>query len=250
MSAEVVLYNGSIRTLDPARPIVEALVVRRERVLAIGSSEDMLSLVGPKATHIDLGGRLVIPGFQDAHVHLCSHGLTLQRLDLNGALSLEVALERVRARADARRLAASEWILGRGWNHNLWPNAVQPTRHDLDRVAALNPVALWSKDGHAMWANSGALCTAGIDATTPDPPGGRVLRDAAGEPIGILLERAQELVSRCLPDPAPSEMLAAARASLAEAARLGVTSAHNCEGSQSFSAFRRLAQMGDLTLRI
>jgi len=250
MSKNLVLYNGRVHTLNARNPAAEALTVRDDRILAVGSSQDMLSLAGSGASCVDLAGRLAIPGFEDAHVHFCTHGLALRQLELGGALSLEDALARVQSSADAHRPSTGQWILGRGWNHNLWPNPVQPTRHDLDRVAKHIPVALRSKDGHSTWANSAALRSAGIDASMPDPPGGRILRDLAGEPTGILVERAADLLSSCLPKPSPSAMAEAARSAVADAARLGVTSAHNCEGAESFHSFERLAQAGELTVRI
>jgi len=250
MADQMILYNGSVHTLDGETPRAQAVAIEGDRILSVGSSEVMLSLASPGARRIDLAGRMAIPGFQDAHVHLCAHGLALQQVDLQGAASLDETLKRVRARAHAEHLAEGEWIVGRGWNHNLWPRPTQPTRHDLDRVSERIPIALHSKDGHSLWVNSAALRTAAIDATTPDPPGGRILHDPTGQANGILVERAQELVRRCLPDPTPSAMLNAARIALTDAARFGVTSAHNCEGPDSFRAFARLAEKDELTARI
>ena len=245
---DTILHGGAIHTMDARAPLVEALAVRGGRVLAAGSNEEVLSLGHDATRRIDLGGRTVLPGFQDAHVHFCSHGLVLQRLDLSGPGSLEQALEQVRTAAS--HLDQGQWLRGRGWNHNAWPRPVQPTRHDLDAVAPHLPVALNSKDGHSLWVNTLALRLAGVTATTPDPAGGQILREASGEPRGILTERANELVSRCIPDPTDEEMLQAARAAMADAARLGVTSVHNCEGPEALSAFEQLAQRDELTVRV
>ena len=248
MSIDLILYNGSFHTMDAQRPVVQALAVGDGRILAVGRSGDMLALADAGTRRIDLGGRTALPGFEDAHVHFSSHGLALQRVDLAGAGSLGEALERVRAKVGG--IAQDEWLLGRGWNHNVWPAPVQPTRYDLDCLVAHAPVALSSKDGHSLWVNSVALRIAGIDASTRDPVGGQILRDESGEPNGILTEKAQALVWRCVPEPSEETMLRAARAAVADAACLGVTSVHNCEGPSAWTAFQRLAGWDELTVRV
>ncbi|MFP3895295.1 MAG: amidohydrolase [Anaerolineales bacterium] len=247
MQREIVLFNGSIHTLDPSVPVVEALAICGDRIRAIGSSQDMLDLC-PKAERLDLARRTVLPGFIDAHVHFSSYGLLLQQVDLAEAPSLNETLQRIQRAA--RELREDQWLLGRGWNHNVWPEPVQPTRDDLDGVVRHVPVALSSKDGHALWVNSRALQMTDIDASTPDPPGGQIRRHSDGDPSGILTEKAQALIREHIPTPDTETMDQAMRAAMRDAARLGITGIHNCEGSDALAAFQRLENDGNLTLRV
>ncbi|MEA3406803.1 MAG: amidohydrolase [Chloroflexota bacterium] len=247
MQRELVLSNASIHTMDPSQPTAEALAIRGNRILAVGSLQEMLSLCH-KAERIDLAGRTVLPGFIDAHVHLSSYGLLLQQVDLGDAGSLEEALQHIQRAA--RAIGDDQWLLGRGWNHNVWPDPVQPTRGDLDDVVDRIPVALSSKDGHALWVNSRALQIAGVGASTPDPPGGQILRRSDGKPLGILTENAQSLIRKHIPSPSAETMDQALRAAMRDAARLGITGIHNCEGPDALAAFQRLESRGELTLRV
>ncbi|MCD6518731.1 MAG: amidohydrolase [Anaerolineae bacterium] len=246
--SELVLYHGAIRTMDPSLPLAEAVWLKEGKIALVGSSAKVLAAASPEAERIDLQGRTVLPGFEDAHLHFGEYGLLLQRVDLRGASSLSAALERVRLAL--REHPKGEWLQGSGWDHNLWPGAKRPSRYDLDQVAPDVPIALRSKDGHSLWVNSLALQLAQISASTPDPPGGQILRDEAGEPTGILVERALGLIVRHIPKPSKALMERALRLALREAARLGVTSIHNCEGPESFAAFQELAANGELTLRV
>lgn len=245
---ECVLYHGAIYTLAPSQPKVQALLIQNGRIAALGDSTEMLALARPGTPKYDLAGRCVLPGFQDAHVHFTEFGLSLMAVLLEGARSLEEALERIRAGAYGLRLG--EWLRGRGWDYNLWPGAQRPTRYDLDRILPDTPACLSSKDGHSLWVNSRALALAGVARNTPDPPGGQILRDEHGEPTGILTENAQALIWRILPQPDAQALEVAARRAMAEAARLGVTSVHNCEGMDRFAALANLDREGALTLRV
>ncbi len=247
MQRELVLFNAAMHTMDPSAPVVEALAIRGARILAVGSSQDMLDLC-PDAEHLDMGQRVVLPGFIDAHVHFSSYGLLLQQVDLAKARSLEEALQYIERAA--QELEEDQWLLGRGWNHNVWPEPVQPTRDDFDRAVDHVPAALSSKDGHALWVNSRALHMAGIDASTPDPPGGRILRRPEGEPSGILTEKAQALVREHIPPSDAQTVDQAIRAAMRDVARLGITGIHNCEGAHALAAFQRLESSDELTLRV
>lgn len=247
MQHEFVLLNASIHTMDPSVPVAEALAIRGDRILAVGSSQDMLALC-PKAERLDLAQRVVLPGFIDAHVHFSSYGLLLQQVDLAEARSLDEALQHIQGAA--QKLEGNRWLLGRGWNHNEWPEPVQPTREDLDSVVGRVPVALSSKDGHALWVNSRALQMAGIRPSTPNPPGGQILRHPDGEPSGILTEKAQALIREQIPAPDTETMDRAIRAAMKDAAQLGITGIHNCEGAEALAAFQRLESSGDLGLRV
>ena len=185
---------------------------------------------------------LVTPGFVDGHTHFALWAMARRRVDLVGTRSLKEAVERV-----ARAPFSQGWVVGHGWDANRW--AERPDRHALDQVHA-SPVYLDSLDVHSAWVNSAALAVARITRETPDPPGGRIGRDAAGEPTGILQERAVELVSRAVPAPSAQMLDAALLDAQAEAHALGVTGIHDVEDERAWAAFRRLEQAGDLRLRV
>src|SRR6185295_7294835 len=191
--ADLVLAGGIVITLDPGHPRATALAVRDGRIVAVGDDAVVRPFVGRATKRVALAGRTVVPGLTDAHVHVEGLGASLETLDLVGAATLAEARRRVAARV--RTLKAGEWLIGRGWDQNDWPGQQFPTAADLDRVAAGHPVYLTRIDGHAGWASSKALTLAGIDAKTADPPGGRLIRDAAGVPTGVLVDGAQALVT-------------------------------------------------------
>ncbi len=247
MLDDLILYNGVIRTLEAAQPVVEALLLRDGRVRAYGPSSEMFFLA-PQAMRLDLAGRMALPGWEDAHLHLCMHGQALIRVRLAGLSALPQVLARI---AEANEsLAGDGWLLGGGWDHNTWSIPRMPTRHELDNLIPNRPVALDSKDLHSLWVNSLALRLAGISAETPDPPGGRIWRDPSGEPTGILSESARELITVAIPPPTEADWCRAARAALADCARYGITAIHNCEGPASFRALATLEQAGELTARV
>ncbi len=248
-----ILDNGIIHTLNPRQPRAEALAIRGERIVAVGSTAQVRAAVGTAhSEHIDLGGRAVIPGLTDAHVHLTWYGLSLRQVRLGDVGSLEAAVERVAAWAQG--VAAGAWLRGSGWDHEAWPSR-WPHRADLDRVCPDNPVMLMRKDGHSVWLNSRALVLANIGRDTPDPPGGHIQRDAAGEPTGILLEAAQDLARHAAGAPTPDERRAALRDVLREALRYGMTSVHippgpnSDDGHETLTDLQILYKRGELPLR-
>jgi predicted amidohydrolase YtcJ len=228
--------------------MAEAVAVVGNRVAVVGANDEALEAAGDRAERVDLAGRAVLPGFVDAHFHLLTYCLGREQIHLGGAESLEAALDLV-ARA-AHRLPPDAWVLGRGWNHNLWPNRAFPTRQDLDRVVGGRPACLLSHDVHAIWANSTALELAGITPETPDPPGGRIVRDASGRPSGVLLEAATQPVRKLADRPTLDGAVAALREGQRELARVGVTGVHNLEGALAFRALQALDGRGDLELRV
>jgi predicted amidohydrolase YtcJ len=244
----LVLYNGNIYTMDPARPRARALAIAGNRVVALGDDAQMRTLAGPEGKEVDLGGRTAVPAFADSHLHFMSWGLSLLQIDLAGVPSLEVALARVADRAEAT--PHGRWLTGRGWDHSLWTGGNFPTRHGLDGAAPDHPVWLRRKCGHAGWANSRALALAGITAQTPDPPGGAIDRTADGEPTGILKETAMSLISDLIPEPAMSEATQAIRDATAAAHRHGLVSVHTMEGPDALRAFQQLHAGGDLEMRV
>jgi hypothetical protein len=220
----LLLYNGVIYTLNPEQPHAQAVAIRDGRILAVGSMGKVrAATAGARVEGIDLRGRAVIPGLTDAHTHATWYGMTQRQVQLADTHSLDEALARIADKA--RTLAPGAWLLGGGWNHTAW-QAGWPTRAHLDSVCPDNPAALMRRDGHSIWANSRALRLAGIDADTPDPPGGHIQRAQAGEPTGIVLETAQDIVQRAFGRPAPAERLDALRDVLAEALSYGLTGLH------------------------
>ncbi|MFF5363026.1 amidohydrolase [Streptomyces scabiei] len=203
--ADLVLTGGPVHTVDPARSRATAVAVRGGRIIAVGHDE-VHALVGPGTEVVDLAGRLLLPGFQDAHVHPQGAGLELGACHLADTSDPAEYLRRIRAYADARPDAA--WITGGGWSLESFPGGT-PTAAALDAVVPDRPVFLPNRDHHGAWVNTRALERAGIDARTPDPADGRIERDADGNPTGMLQEGAVRLVGRLVPAPAPEERLTA-----------------------------------------
>ena len=220
------LVNGRIHTMA-------ARGAKARSIRLVGNTIAALDEPGPG---IDLEGRTVIPGFCDAHTHFYYWACTLDEVELDGIDTLALALERLAARAKA--LPPGAWVLGRGFNKNLWTPAEFPTRHDLDVASPERPAAVYSKDEHALWVNTAALRAAGITAHTPDPPGGSIQRDASGEPTGILFEKAYELVTRLIPAPDPALSGAALDRAAALLHPLGVTSIHDMGELDAWHAYR------------
>jgi predicted amidohydrolase YtcJ len=249
MRADLLLYNGQVHTMDAGQPLVQAVAITANRILAVGSDAELRPLLRPGAPAVDLGGRVLIPGLIDAHVHFgwFSIGVYQQRLDLDNVPTKAEALARVAQAAAARE--PGTWIQGAGWNKNLWPGAEFPTASDLDAVAPGHPVALEDKSHHATWVNSRAMEAAGISANTPDPPGGQIVRDAEGRPTGMLLETAADLVYRAIPEPGVETAQAAMRQGIAYAQQLGLTGVHDPGHATILSALQMLRAEGKLGLR-
>lgn len=244
----IVYLNGAIHTLNPAHPRVTAIACDHGRVLAAGESDDLRALAKRPGDIVDLGGRTVVPGLIDAHLHFLSLGLALGEVDLSGATSLTTCVERI-----AQRIATKEsdrWLHGRGWNQNDWAEGRWPERADLDAMTADRPVALSSKDGHLLWVNSAALRLAGVTRDTPDPPGGAIARDEHGAPTGVLKENATRLIGAILPPPSDDEIDAALARAMDHALPLGVTGIGNFEGPEVLRACGRLRGRGQLRLRV
>jgi predicted amidohydrolase YtcJ len=231
------LFVGTILTMDEARPRAEALLVRGERIAAVGALAEVAPLAAPGARRVELSGCALLPGFHDAHVHLTQHGLDLDRLDVVATQTLEEALQAVAARARATEPGA--WIEGAGLSMSRW-GVSRLDKRDLDRVSPHHPVVLRSQDGHSVWANSLALARAGVHAKTPDPEHGIIERDETGEPTGRLLEQASALVMRALPTPTDAALRAALARAGAHLASLGITTVHHM-AYEPPAYFRQLA---------
>ncbi|MFF5209296.1 amidohydrolase [Streptosporangium sp. NPDC000396] len=251
--ADLIFRNGPVYTLDAVRRRATAVAVRDGRIIAVGHDADVRDLAGPRTEVVDLSGRALLPGFQDAHVHPAFAGLTLISCDLSEATGAEDAVARVRAYADAH--PDLEWISGGGWSMEWFPGGT-PSRDLLDAVVPDRPVYLVNADGHGAWVNSCALRMCGIDASTPDPADGRIEREADGTPQGTLHEGATDLVGRHLPAPTAEDGLRALLAGQQRMHSLGVTSWQDAMvgsphgGFDPLDSYLAAAQSGRLTARV
>src|SRR2546423_4271157 len=240
-SADLVLTNGRIYTVDNARPVVSAIAVRDGRVLFVGSDAEAKVLVRPSTRVVDLHGAAVYPGFTDAHAHLLGLGVMLRRVNLAGATSYDEVISRVQAWA--KNVKPGEWIQGRGWDQTRWAVKEFPTQNALSRAFPNNPVVLTRIDGHALLANARAMQLAHVTATTQDPAGGRVIPDAVGAPAGVFVDNAQSLITRAIPAATRAETRAAILAAITEANRWGLTGVHDPgENAETISIFEELAK--------
>lgn len=240
-----IFLNAKIWTGDSTRPTAEAIAVRGDRIVALGSSKALRRLAGPATEQIDLRGRRVLPGLIDAHWHF----IVLNKANLGGAGSLAEIQRRLVAFASAHPDAA--WVQGSGWVYTDFPN-LKPHRAQLDSIIPDRPVFISDRDLHVGIANTRALALAGITRETPDPAGGRIIRDAAGEPTGELQESAKQLVQRLIPAPTRAEYAAGLRQLMDSAAKYGLTSLHNVSGWQSAdeqAAFEETLAAGALKQR-
>lgn len=247
--ADLVLTGARIHTVDAARPRATAMAVRDGRIVAVGSDEEVAERVGPDTRHIELTGEAVFPGLIDGHVHLES-GLSLVRgVDLTGIPEREEWLRRIASRA--AELEPGTWIVGGRWDHTLIPGGDWPTKGELDAVVPDHPVALSHIDGHYTWVNSRALEIGGVTSATPDPEGGRVVKDPATDaPTGILLETAAGLVGRHIPALSDEERRNTLRQTIRRANALGITGVHNMTGLSRVEDYLTLADEGELTMRV
>lgn len=247
-SADMILYGGRVHTVDASRPAAEAVAVRGGRIVAVGSDEDVLRSAGPRSRRIDLRGRTLLPGFQDAHVHAITSTLDRLRCDLTGSDDAATYLELIRAYAAAHPERPA--ILGGGWSMTAFPGGT-PDRALLDAIIPDRPVALDNRDGHGTWVNSKAFELAGMDDDTPEPARGRIERRADGSLQGTLHEGASDLVWDVLPKPEPDEWLEAARIGQRELLRYGITAWQDASGyDNDLVAYRRLAETGELVGRV
>jgi predicted amidohydrolase YtcJ len=235
--------------MDRACPQVQAVAIVGNRIAAVGEDDQIKCLLASGREAIDLKGRTVLPGLTDCHVHFVDYALRLGRIDLSGVQSRAEAIQRVSERAQIAQ--PGEWLLGGGWDRNIWEDPSFPTKEDLDPVTPHNPVALDSKDGHSLWVNSLALARAGITTETNSPPGGEIeRRPGTMEPTGILKEKAKNLVKSIIEKPSLEAIQAALRVAMAHAHRAGLTGIHDCEDELAFAAFQELSKKGELALRV
>jgi predicted amidohydrolase YtcJ len=253
-AADLIVLNGDIYTGSSAGSSgaashrAQALAVSHGKIIAVGSNADVQKLKGPDTRIFDAAGHFVMPGFNDAHVHLSSAGFEKLNVDLVGSKSLDEMKQRIAARV--KTAAAREWIKGEGWDHTLWAKQKTPTRQDIDSVTGDHPAIFTRVDGHIAVANTAALKAAGITGQTQAPQGGKIDLDEKGEPTGILRETAMGLVQSKVPPPSPAQRRKALELALQDAARSGITSAQDFSDWQDFLMYEQLEKEGKLTLRI
>ncbi len=243
-----ILFNGKIFTQDPQRSQVSAIAISYGRIVAIGSDDNILPLANAHTQKDNLDGKTVIPGLTDAHIHWEWVSRSLHTVDLFEVPSKQEAIERVRQRVN--ETGVNQWVQGRGWLQDLWDNKAFPSKADLDPITNQHPMILQAKSGHAAWVNSVALKQCGITADTPDPEGGRIVRDDSGEPTGLLFETAIGLVASQVPEPDTTHladmMLEAQRLALSQ----GLTGIHDFDNPSCFKALQLLREWGDLEIRV
>jgi predicted amidohydrolase YtcJ len=251
-AADLIISTAKVWTVDKAQPTAQAVAILRDRIVAVGSSADVDSWRGPATRVINARGHLLLPGFNDAHVHFVWGGLSLDEIQLNDASSPEEFVRRIAERA--RKTAKGEWILGGDWDETKWSPAKLPTKELIDAATPDTPVFVGRYDGHMGLANSLALRLAGITAQTPDPPGGVIVRDAQGNPTGALKDAALDLMQKAIPPLSHDQRLHAVKRALAHAASLGVTSVQEMDDNgQEFAniaIYSELLQRDELTARI
>ncbi|MDQ2765889.1 MAG: amidohydrolase, partial [Gemmatimonadota bacterium] len=246
--ADLIVTGGRIYTVDDTRPIAEAFTVRGGRFVFVGSTREAMLEKGPKTRLLDLHGAAAYPGFIDAHAHLLGLGQALQSVDLGASATYDEVISRVLARA--RTAPAGQWIMGDGWDQNRWPVKEFPTHDALTRAVPNNPVLLNRVDGHAVLANAAAMRAAGITAKTPDPAGGRIIRDAKGNPSGVFVDNAQSLFAASAPRLTPAQLEELMHAAAVESNKWGLTEVQDMgEERATIEALESLAKNGKLPLR-
>jgi len=248
--ADVVFVNGNVYTVNEKQPRAEAIAVKGDRIVFVGSNANAKRFQGAGTRVIDLHGETVVPGMTDSHYHFIGVGQREMNLNLEGITNLEDFLAKVKERVD--RTKPEEWVTGRGWIETFWKPPVFPTRWDLDKISPNNPVFLTRADGHGAVANSAALKIGGVTKESKDPFGGQILRDKqTGEPVGMLLDNAQGFVSRHIPAPTQAEIQQAIILANKRSIELGLTQIQDPGGSyRDVDLYKKLYGEGKLKLRI
>ncbi len=248
-AADLIITNAKIWTVDKSLPTAQAVAVLGDRIVAVGSNTEVDAWRAPHTHVIDAGGKLLLPGFNDAHVHFVSGGMQLDNIQLNDATTPEEFARRIGERA--RVTAKGEWIVGGNWDETKWNPPNMPTKELIDAVTPDTPMFVSRYDGHMGLANSVALRLAGITAKTPDPPGGTIVRDAQGNPTGALKDAATDYIDKVIPPLTHDQRLKIVKRALAHAASVGVTSVqHMVASNEDIAVYSELLQRDELTTRI
>ena len=248
--ADIIVVHGRVYTEDPKQPWAQAVAIYKGKIVAVGDDPVIERMRGMGTKVINAGGKLVLPGFVDCHVHFIDGAFSLGRVNLEGAK--DPADIQKRLREYAAEHPGDDWILGRGWNYAMFGSETLPHKKYLDELFPNRPVSLEGYDGHTYWANSKALAMAGITRDTPDPPNGAIVRDPkTGEATGALKESAQDLVAKIIPKPSRADQLLALRAGMKWANAHGITRVHSAGGDfELLDLFDQMRHRGDLTVRM
>ena len=247
-TADTLYFNANVYAMDADGTRAEAIAVKGERILGVGTTEELQKRFTVKES-VDLGGKTILPGFIDAHAHLLSLGFSRMTLDLVGTSS-EVQVAAM-VQEQVNRSSPEQWIRGRGWDQNLWPSKRFPTYEVLDRVSGDHPVYLERIDGHAAWVNVRAMELAGITDKTEDPPGGKIIRDALGNPTGVFIDAAMGLVTRSMPPASEKELEQALSIAVKECLQYGITSVHDMgAGLAEIQLYQRMIDRGEFPFRV
>lgn len=247
-TADLVVLNANIHTMDKNRPRVQGVAVLGGRIVAVGNDSEVRQFAGPRTRVIDAKGRLIIPGFNDAHVHFLETGQQLSSVDLRDAKTPREFVDRIAK--FAARLPKGRWILGGKWDHENWTPNDLPTAKMIDAVTADNPVFIDRLDGHMALANSLAMRLAGVNKDTKDVAGGEIVRDPSGAPAGVFKDAAMSYIGRVIPPPSWEERIEAAQAATDHAASLGVTSVQDMSAGTDVGVYQELHRRGTLKTRI
>ena len=247
-AADTIILNARIYTVNPQQPSAEALAISGEKIIAVGSTNEIQKYRNASTKIIDAQSHFVLPGFVDCHIHFMDGSMGLTRVDLNDAKTVTEIQKRVKDYAESH--AQEPWITGMGWTYPTFGPSALPDKKILDDVVPTRPVYLVAFDGHSSWANSKALQMAGITRETPDPPNGKIVRDEKGEATGALKESAGDLVARVMPKPTREERLAALRLGIHEANKFGLTRVHSAgQDFEWLDLYDELRRNGEMTLR-
>src|SRR5687768_6702189 len=248
LTADLVVTNANVHTMGPAKKSARSIAVLGNKIIAVGSDADTAPLIGPKTRVIDAKGKLVIPGFNDAHVHFLETGVQLSSVDLRDAKTPQEFVERIKA--FAAKLPKGRWILGGKWDHENWTPNNLPTAAMIDAVTPEHPVFIDRLDGHMALANSLAMRIAKVDKTVKDVAGGEIVRDASGNPTGVFKDAAMGYIAKVVPEFSFEEKLEAAQAATDHAASLGVTSVQDMSAGTDIGVYQELLRQGKLKTRV
>ena len=248
-SADLIVTNAKIYTVDDNHPFVSAMAVRDGRIQFVGSEREALLLKGASTRMLDASGQTIIPGMIDAHAHLFGLGTFLKNIDLTDTRSYDAVVSRVADRL--KGVPSGRWVIGRGWDQNKWGDTRFPTHEALTRVSANNPVVLERIDGHALLVNAAAMKAAGVIAATKDPAGGRIEHGGNGEPTGVFVDNAMSLIERVIPPLSHDDMRSATLGAIAESNKYGLVGLHDPgEPRDVIDVFEELAKAGTFSLRV
>ena len=246
---DLIFHNARVYTVDASNSVAEAVAIAGDRIVQLGKNADVLALRGAATRELDMRGATIVPGFHDAHAHVVGLGASLQDVDLRGTSSYEEVVGRVRRRLASAR--SGEWIIGRGWDQNDWAEKAFPTHDLLSAATPDNPVYLTRVDGHAGLANRKAMETASLTSSTTDPPGGRIIREANGQPSGVLIDAAQAIVASKIPPIGRAQLEDQIQLADRELRRVGITMVDDAgAGGETVEAYKRLIEAGAIKTRL